>query len=280
MIRVSVVMPVFNCAEFISDSISSVLEQSFTNFELIIIDDCSTDNTLEICRSFSDSRIILKENDVNLGPASTLNIGFSMAKGEFIAVMHGDDICSEKRLYSQVKFMETNPTVEIQCAASWLFYDLSNTCAIAKDCIITMIHFNWHLLFRNEIIHSSVLMRREVFFLKKIYYSEGMRLCEDYDFWLKCLAQNCRIACNPEKLLFYRIHPNQASSVNSAQEYKMAEFLRRKHWKLITNKSNLSYRYYKFLIIIIEMMSFLNVDLANQLKFQLMRRVWSNNMIL
>ena len=105
---VSIILPVFNSEEFLSESISSIINQTYDHFELIIIDDASTDKSSNLIKSFKDSRVIYIKNERNLGIASSLNIGIKKAKGKYLARMDDDDISEPKRLDKQVRFMEEN----------------------------------------------------------------------------------------------------------------------------------------------------------------------------
>lgn len=105
---VSIIMPSYNTADYILDSINSVINQTYSNWELIIVDDCSTDNTKELLKSINDSRIVLLENDTNSGAAISRNYALRQAKGKWIAFLDSDDIWLPEKLEKQVAFMENN----------------------------------------------------------------------------------------------------------------------------------------------------------------------------
>ena len=105
---VSIIMPSYNTARYISDSINSVLSQTYNNWELIIIDDCSTDNTIDVVKSFKDSRIILLQNEKNSGAALSRNYALREAKGKWIAFLDSDDVWVPEKLEKQIAFMEEN----------------------------------------------------------------------------------------------------------------------------------------------------------------------------
>jgi glycosyltransferase involved in cell wall biosynthesis len=109
--QVSVIMPVFNGERFIADSIMSILNQTFNDFELIIVDDCSTDNTVSIIKEIKDGRIRYVRNFANSGPAISRNVGNSMARGKYIAVIDADDIALPHRLASQFHYLESHPKI-------------------------------------------------------------------------------------------------------------------------------------------------------------------------
>jgi len=107
----TVLMPVYNGGEFLRGAVESILGQTYSNFEFLIVDDGSTDESLEICRGFRDPRIRLEENGRNLGLIATLNRGLDLAEGDYIARMDSDDVSFPARLARQVQFMEDNPHV-------------------------------------------------------------------------------------------------------------------------------------------------------------------------
>jgi glycosyltransferase involved in cell wall biosynthesis len=110
---VSILMPVYNCRLFIEASISSILNQSYTRFELIVIDDCSTDGTLQFLSELNDPRVILIKKIKNTGYTNSLNYGLKLCKGKYIARMDGDDISMVTRIEEQVVFMEDNPDIDV-----------------------------------------------------------------------------------------------------------------------------------------------------------------------
>src|SRR5664279_4302143 len=107
--KVTVLMPVYNAADYIGEAIDSVLQQTFTDFELLIINDGSTDSTTQVIRSFNDARIILIDHPVNHGIAAALNTGLSKAKANYIARFDADDICFPGRLQEQTNFLDNHP---------------------------------------------------------------------------------------------------------------------------------------------------------------------------
>ncbi|SVC41049.1 uncharacterized protein METZ01_LOCUS293903, partial [marine metagenome] len=109
---ITVLMPVYNGAKYLNEAIDSILNQTFQNFEFIIIDDGSTDDSVKIIKSYDDNRIRLVENRNNLGQSETLNKGLSLTRGKYIARMDQDDISMPERLKKQFEFMENNSDVD------------------------------------------------------------------------------------------------------------------------------------------------------------------------
>jgi glycosyltransferase involved in cell wall biosynthesis len=203
MAKVSVILPVYNCDQYIFETIQSVLNQTFTDFELLIVDDCSTDNTVAIIRAFDDDRIQLTLKEKNTGYTDSLNYAVSIAKGQYIARMDGDDICMPTRFEKQVAFLDTNPTI-ILCGSAIQI--------IGTDTILR--HPSNHeeikvkLCFGTSFYHPSVMGKIEVF--RANPYDKAYEPAEDYDLWTRLVFQG-ELANLEEVLLLYRVHDNQVS---------------------------------------------------------------------
>lgn len=203
---VTVLLPVYNAADFLAQTIESILAQTFTDFELLLINDGSTDKSVSIAESFTDSRIRLVHNEKNIGLIATLNKGAVLARGRYIARMDADDIALPQRLEKQVAFLDANAGVDAVAA----LVDFINTdsevtghwdtdrLAVAEADISRIMPGT------NCIAHPSVMIRTEA--LRKFLYSAAQKGAEDYDLWLRMLAAGKRIAKLPEVLLHYRIH--------------------------------------------------------------------------
>jgi glycosyltransferase involved in cell wall biosynthesis len=209
---VTVLMPVYNAEAFVATAIDSVLRQSFTQFELLIISDGSSDRSAEIITSFRDERIRFINNERNLGLIATLNSGIRLASGKFIARMDADDVCLPDRLSKQVAFLEQR--VDVAVVASLV--DFINTdgevtgnwstdqsAVSEQDIALVMARTNC-------IAHPSVIMRTEI--ARKYLYQTNQKGAEDWDLWLRLLADGHRIAKISEVLLHYRIHPDSITA--------------------------------------------------------------------
>ena len=202
-------MPAYNAEKYIAESIESILSQTFTDFEFIIINDASTDSTKEIIESFQDSRIILINNEQNLGVAKSLNIGIATAKGKYIARMDADDISLPERFQTQFNFMEKNPDIDI--CGSWTETFGDNQCIIKVP--------EKHNDIKDELFFSCSMLHPTVIFKKNLnlqYFSDFPR-AEDYDLWCRKI-NDWNFANIPEVLLLYRIHENQIGMVNKAKQ--------------------------------------------------------------
>lgn len=208
---ISVVMPVFNASEYISQAIKSILVQSFKSFEFIIINDASTDDTVRKIRKFRDKRIILLRNTSRKGVAYSLNKGTQCAKGAYIARMDADDISLPNRLTRQLSVLQKNK--EIAMVGSWVrvinssgnFVGYKKTPVDSGTIIQT-------IFIENPFVHSSVVIRKKV--LEKVRgYNEGFEGAEDYDLFLRIIKDYSTVNL-PEVLLHYRVTSSSVSSIN------------------------------------------------------------------
>lgn len=211
MPRISVIFPVYNTADFLEEALDSILNQSFTDFELLIINDASTDQSLEILRTYQDPRIRLLDNEVNLGVPKTRNKALEIATGEFIANMDSDDVAHPDRFKRQVEFMDHYLRVEI--CGSWVQFMGEWNGVLQFPAKHQDIKAN--LLFVNIINNPSIMVRRSIF--KKLRYDETFALAEDYKLWAG-LVDCTTIAIIPEVLLRYRIHTSNVSIVKKSNQ--------------------------------------------------------------
>jgi glycosyltransferase involved in cell wall biosynthesis len=209
MPKISVVMPVFNGDDFLELAIKSVLAQTYNNFEFIIINDGSTDNSLEIIRKFSDNRIKLITNDQNLGIIKTLNKGMKLSQGDYIVRMDSDDICHPNRFEKQLRYMENHKDVAI--CGTWINeINEKGKNLRTKSYSTDSIQLKYELLFSNVLAHPSIIIRKNIFDLNEFYYDENYIHAEDFELWNR-LSKKYRIANIPETLLNYRISKNGIS---------------------------------------------------------------------
>jgi glycosyltransferase involved in cell wall biosynthesis len=204
--KVSVIMPVYNSGAYLKEAIDSILQQTLTDFELIVVNDLSTDESEKIILSYHDGRLQHFINDRNKGVVDTTNFGISKARGQYICIMHADDIAMPQRLEKQSCWLDKNTST--MAVASYIENinergeimppwqdDLDNN--TANEIKATMV---W----RCCIAHPSVMLRKEVF--EKYKYRTVQQSYEDHDLWLRMLADGMTIEKVPEKLLQYRVH--------------------------------------------------------------------------
>jgi glycosyltransferase involved in cell wall biosynthesis len=203
MPEVSVLMAVCNGARFLREAIESVLYQTLTDFEFLIVDDGSTDNTRQIIQSYEDPRVRLVVNGKNLGLARSLNLGLSLARADLVARMDADDISEPQRLSRQVAFMQANP--ETGLGGSW-YREIDEAGRIVSRCKLPCEHVAilWSLLFYCPIVHSAAIMRKSA--LERVgVYDETLTYSMDYELWSR--ISNCMAVANlDEYLVRWRRH--------------------------------------------------------------------------
>jgi glycosyltransferase involved in cell wall biosynthesis len=201
----TVLMPVYNAESYVSEAIESILNQTFTDFEFLIIDDASTDTSLEIIQQYSDKRIRLISNATNLGIAQTLNKGIDLAKGKYIARMDADDISEKDRLEKQIGLLENYP--EFGLCGSWI--KIMGTDKIVKlPCSDEELQVQ--LLKNSPFAHPGVIFRANIIKKNALYYNPVFSVTEDYELWTK-ISKHTKLCNIPEPLLEYRLHNNQAT---------------------------------------------------------------------
>lgn len=199
-------MSVYNGARYLREAMDSILEQSHRDFEFLVIDDGSTDGSVEIMESYRDKRIRILRNRSNLGLAASLNKGLDMAEGEYIARMDADDISLRHRLGKQVAFMDRNP--EVGVCGTWIRFFGQRKRVIKFPTDPDKIKCN--LFFLNVVGHSSVLLRKKYFSKFGLHYDTSMKRTQDYDLWVRA-SRLFPVANIGEVLLHYRIHEDQAA---------------------------------------------------------------------
>lgn len=183
--RLTVFMPVYNREQYLKESIRSILNQDYTDFELLIIDDGSTDNSISIIQSFKDDRIRLLKNESNKGVVFTRNRGLEEAKGEYILLLDSDDIALPGRLRKQLEFMENKPDAIITSSAYIARYPNGNKTSVAIVEDNSLIRAM--MIFKNCVANSSCIIRKDKIKENNIRYREGYFYGEDYAFFVDAL---------------------------------------------------------------------------------------------
>lgn len=220
---VSVIMPVFNASTYLNEAIQSILNQTFTDFEFIILNDGSTDQSEQVILSFTDKRIRYVKNDRNSGVIFTLNKGIDMAQGAWIARMDGDDIADSRRFEKQLEYLNTHPGTVVLATRITLINEKGDIIGVWKDdeAAITSQQIRAWLPMNNCIAHPTIMMSTSL--LKKYRYHENQLHSEDYDLWLRLMSDGVDIQKLNKSLLNHRIH---TSSVTRKQKqnvfYKIA----------------------------------------------------------
>lgn len=210
---VSVIMPVYNGEKYVRDSIQSILNQTFHDFEFIIINDGSTDGTHEIINSIVDNRIIYIINPENIGIVNTLNKALLLANGKYISRTDADDLASSDKLMKQVDYMESNPEVGVVGT----FYQIIDRNGIKKEKITLPGSSNEIALcikFMNPFCNSTTLTRASI--MKKYGYTKDYEYCEDFWLWKQILDESKGVNLSIYSLQ-YRVHGNNVSFVHKDQ---------------------------------------------------------------
>ncbi len=203
---ISVVMSVYNGERYLREAIESILNQSFSDFEFIIINDGSTDKTEEIIESFKDVRIIYIKNPSNLGLSKSFNIGIRQARGQYIARMDADDTSEPDRFEKQLDYLNKNEEVGIIGSVVTLIDERGRRLK-KQNRPAEHIKIKWHSLFSTPLIHPTVMARANI--LKDNPYDETLTNSEDYELWSRLLfVTNTRLANLREPLLLYRVYKN------------------------------------------------------------------------
>jgi glycosyltransferase involved in cell wall biosynthesis len=211
-VTASVIMPVHNGERYLSKAIESILSQTFTDFEFIIIDDGSVDNSTNIIKDFAenDDRVKLLQNKNNIGIASSLNKGILSAKGQYITYMHSDDISLPQRFERQIEFLESYTDIGL-CGTQVLYVrenaqDSLSTYPLSHEQIICQ------MLFSNPFCHPAVMFKRKLFLEHNLLYNSEFISAEDYELWFRAVSI-IKTANLPECLYHYNFHSGQQSVV-------------------------------------------------------------------
>jgi len=243
---ISVILPVYNGAQFLSDAIESILTQDFNNFEFIIINDGSTDDSIKIIEHYAsvDSRIIAINRE-NKGLIYTLNEGIKRSTGEYIARMDADDVSIKNRLQSQYKYMSANK-LDI-CGGNYIEIDADSK----ETCHKRVFQKDYEILLAMAtnvpFAHPSVMMRKEFLNLNKLTYGmNGYKHAEDLDLWMNMYNSGAKFGNINSIILKYRILANSMSRVNRKEiaiesDKKFDEFVKQ-------NKMNFSIAFNTFFL--------------------------------
>lgn len=215
---VSVIMPVYNAEKYIRNAIESVINQTFQDFEFIIIDDCGNDASIKIVDEYNDSRIKVFHNNINKGIAFSRNRAIQESKGKYIAIMDDDDISLPDRLLYQVDFMEKNSFIDVSGGQSSIIDEEDNVIS-APELMQESTKMNKVMfLFYNSFHNSETIIRKKLIDDNTIRYSDNMLGMEDFKFWIECSLHG-RISNINKEILKYRVtNDNETSRVRRVQE--------------------------------------------------------------
>jgi glycosyltransferase involved in cell wall biosynthesis len=215
---ISVILPVYNAEFFVGDTIISILNQTCIDFELIILNDCSNDGSEDVILRFTDKRIRYIKNEVNLKLIRTLNLGFSIARGKYIARMDADDIAIENRFQKQVDFLDKHFEYGIVGSFAQTFGGTSSLLEFVSEDE----EIRYALLSYNPFIHSSVMLRSSVIHSNNLTFDLSKKHVEDYDLWTR-LLQYTKGKILPEILIKYRVHDHQISKIHIDEQIERSK---------------------------------------------------------
>ena len=204
---VSVLMPVYKTAPYLSEAMDSMLHQTFKDYELIVLDDCSPDNAEEILDAYDDSRIVRYKGENNVGLSNVLNVGIEMARGKYIARMDSDDISLPNRLQIQVDYLEAHSEIDLVSVGMRLFGAKESVWIRERNPEKVKIE----ALFHSPVLHASSMWRKDSFERHGLRFRQEMVPAEDYDLWTRAMLKGLKLVNLPEVLYEYRIHEAQAT---------------------------------------------------------------------
>lgn len=222
--KVSVLLPVYNAEKFLRKTIESILAQSFRDFELILINDGSTDQSENVMREFSDPRLVIVNNEENLKLIATLNRGIALARGAYLARCDADDIYAPDRFEKQVRYLDAHPDISVLGTDAWYINEADVVTGTTRFFPSKPADVLARLFTSSPVFHPSVMMRTEA--LRAVGgYSANAVHAEDYALWLAFSKDGYGLANLPEKLLFYRVHPQSISQSKMTEQARTTEAL-------------------------------------------------------
>ncbi len=218
---VSVIMPVYNAADYLVESIQSIINQTYKNWELIIVDDASTDNSWSLIKSFKSKyptkvKVIRLKKNLNKGGDVCANLAFQKAKGEFVARMDADDIAHPQRLAKQVKFLLANPDIFMVGSQAWVINGAGDVIGEKKLPLSSQDIYKHYAVF-HPMIHPTIMLRKDQVKTKNLYqikYSANNDLLTFFK-----LLKDKKFVNLKQKLLYYRVHGKNDSLTNIKEKY-------------------------------------------------------------
>jgi len=213
-------MSVYNGDKYLKESIISILNQTLANFKFVIINDASTDNSLDIIKNFSDPRIKLINNSQNIGLTKSLNIGLKECQGKYIARIDTDDLALPNRLQVQYDFMEANPNIAL-CGSNSELINENGEIIGQKKKVTNPLHIKFKIIFTNPFLHPSLFFRKDI--IKQ--YNEEFLYAQDYELTSR-LIQNHSLTNIPETLIKYRVSNNSITENKNSRQIQLSNALK------------------------------------------------------
>lgn len=248
--KVSVIMPVYNGERYIREAIKSILNQTYKNFELLIIDDCGQDKSMDIARAYAkiDDRIRIIYNRSNKGIAYSRNVGLDVCDGEYIAIMDDDDYAFNYRLSKQVEFLDNNPQYDVVGGkAKWIDGE-GRVIKPEIDLLKDEKKIKAMFLFFNIFNNSEVMFRKEIVDKYNIRYEDGLLGMEDFKFWIR-VSKISAISNIDDLILLHRMTPNNETNrvMNEKQDERKELFSSLQRYSLELSGFKLTEEQYRIL---------------------------------
>lgn len=216
---VSVLLAVHNDAGFVGATLKSILDQTFGGFELVLIDDASTDGTAALLQASGDPRVRYFRNEVNLGQVPSLNRGLRLCRGELVARIDGDDLCEPDRLAAQVKYLADHPDLA-GCATWTTEIDENDQVIGGLEPCADPDHVRWSLCHTNRLYHPSMTVRRAVYD-EAGGYDPAYPATEDYELWTRLVAGGKRLGMVPQRLIRYRRRAGSLTATHADRQRRV-----------------------------------------------------------
>jgi glycosyltransferase involved in cell wall biosynthesis len=230
---ISVIIPAYNAENTIAIAIESILQQSFQDFECILIDDGSTDATRSIINSFAikDQRIVSVFNEENMGVSNSLNKGLNISRGKFIARLDADDISLPDRLEKQIAYFSTHTNVDLLGGRYIAIDEYGQELFISPPFFESDFLIRWRMLFCNSFITSTVMIRKSV--VQKIGgFNTNKLYSQDYDMWIQVI-QTGKVANLPDVLIKLRRWPKMISFQHKEEQFEIAQMISWQHFQSV-----------------------------------------------
>ena len=227
--KVTILLPAYNAALYLRDSLDSIMRQAFKDFDVLLIDDGSMDDTSKIAIEYSniDRRIKYYKNEKNIGLIKTLNKGLSLAKGEYIVRMDADDIMFDDRLYKQVKYMDSNPECFVCGGQMEYIGGLTGMAPILPQKYEDLLYLS---LINCPLYHPTTIIRNSAIKQFGLKYNDSYKHAEDYKFWSDIIFSHPNSIANiKDVVLFYRISNNQITAKYSDDQDLISKIVRREN---------------------------------------------------
>lgn len=227
--KVTILLPAYNAALYLRDSLNSIMRQAFKDFDVLLIDDGSMDDTSKIAIEYSniDRRIKYYKNEKNIGLIKTLNKGLSLAKGEYIVRMDADDIMFDDRLYKQVKYMDSNPECFVCGGQMEYIGGLTGMAPILPQKYEDLLYLS---LINCPLYHPTTIIRNSAIKQFGLKYNDSYKHAEDYKFWSDIIFSHPNSIANiKDVVLFYRISNNQITAKYSDEQDLISKIVRREN---------------------------------------------------